>query len=165
MEAYEKYAQARIGGNNQAETTGKLVIAKFEHDTARPVDGYAAPQLHTHAVIFNVTERANGTTRALQEKALFDTQNFATAVYQSHLIYKMQNEGGYQFETGRSGAPEMKGYSSEYLAASSLRSQKIRDALEKPVREARGPQRSQPTQPEKPRKSYPEKRCLQLTAK
>ena len=37
--------------------TGKFIAAKFEHDTARPVDGYAAPQLHTHAVIFNVTER------------------------------------------------------------------------------------------------------------
>jgi hypothetical protein len=24
------------------------------------VDGYAAPQLHTHAVIFNMTERENG---------------------------------------------------------------------------------------------------------
>jgi hypothetical protein len=23
-----------------------LIAAKFEHDTARPVDGYAAPQLH-----------------------------------------------------------------------------------------------------------------------
>jgi hypothetical protein len=27
-------------------------VVTFEHDTARPVDGYAAPQLHTHAVIF-----------------------------------------------------------------------------------------------------------------
>ena len=39
------------------ETTGKFIAATFEHDTARPVDGYAAPQLHTHAVIFNITER------------------------------------------------------------------------------------------------------------
>ena len=53
----ERYRQARIGGNNAAETTGKFIVAKFEHDTARPVDGYAAPQLHTHAVIFNMTER------------------------------------------------------------------------------------------------------------
>jgi conjugative relaxase-like TrwC/TraI family protein len=52
----ERYTQARIGGKHPAETTGKLVAAKFEHDTARPVDGYAAPQLHTHAVIFNLTE-------------------------------------------------------------------------------------------------------------
>ena len=58
LDELERYTQARIGGNNPAETTGKFIAAKFEHDTARPVDGYAAPQLHTHAVIFNVTERA-----------------------------------------------------------------------------------------------------------
>lgn len=61
LEELERYTQARIGGNNPAESTGKFIAAKFEHDTARPVDGYAAPQLHTHAVIFNVTERNNGT--------------------------------------------------------------------------------------------------------
>ena len=70
-----------------AETTGRFIAAKFEHDTARPVDGYAAPQLHTHAVVFNITEREDGTTRALQPRGLFETQQFATAVYQvaSHL--------------------------------------------------------------------------------
>ena len=68
LDELERYTQARIGGNNPAETTGKFIAAKFEHDTARPVDGYAAPQLHTHAVIFNVTERENGSTRALQER-------------------------------------------------------------------------------------------------
>ena len=36
---------------------GRWVAAAFEHDSARPVDGYAAPQLHTHVVVFNVTER------------------------------------------------------------------------------------------------------------
>ena len=126
----ERYTQARIGGNNAAETTGKFIAAKFEHDTARPVDGYAAPQLHTHAVIFNVTERPDGTTRAMQERALFDSQSFATAVYQSALTYELRNRG-YEIETGRSGAPEIKGYSQEYLDASSPRSQQIREHLEK----------------------------------
>ena len=70
LDELERYTQARIGGNNPAETTGKFIAAKFEHDTARPVDGYAAPQLHTHAVIFNVTEREDGSTRALQERRL-----------------------------------------------------------------------------------------------
>ena len=56
LDELERYTHARIGGNNPAENTGKFIAAKFEHDTARPVDGYAAPQLHTHAVIFNVTE-------------------------------------------------------------------------------------------------------------
>src|SRR5437867_12118656 len=46
LDEVERYVEARIGGNLPAETTGKWVAAKFEHDSARPVDGYAAPQLH-----------------------------------------------------------------------------------------------------------------------
>src|ERR1700761_5757360 len=83
----ERYTQARIGGNHAAETTGKFIAAKFEHDTARPVNGYAAPQLHTHAVVFNMTEREDGSTRAIQPKSLFDSQQFATAVYQAELTF------------------------------------------------------------------------------
>jgi conjugative relaxase-like TrwC/TraI family protein len=126
----ERYTQARLGGNRPAETTGELVAAKFEHDTARPVDGYAAPQLHTHAVIFNVAERSDGTTRALQPQGLFDSQQFATAVYQSELTFRLRGLG-YEIESGRSGAPEIRGYSQEYLDASSPRSQQIREHLEK----------------------------------
>jgi conjugative relaxase-like TrwC/TraI family protein len=126
----ERYTQARIGGNHPAETTGKFIAAKFEHDTARPVDGYAAPQLHTHAVIFNVTERADGSTRALQPHSLFESQQYATAVYQSELMYRLRNLG-YEIERGKSGAPEIKGYTEEYLDASSPRSRQIREQLEK----------------------------------
>src|SRR5579885_3312751 len=126
----ERYTQARLGGNRPAETTGAFAVAKFEHDTARPVDGYAAPQLHTHAVIFNVTERENGQTCALQERALFESQQFATAVYQSELTYRLRSLG-YEITSGRSGAPEIKGYSQEYLDASSPRSQQIRAYLER----------------------------------
>ena len=124
----ERYTQARMGGNQPAETTGKFIVAKFEHDTARPVDGYAAPQLHTHAVIFNMTERSDGSTRALQERGFFDTQQFATAVYQSELTFRLRNLG-YEIEAGKSGAPDVKGYTSEYLTASSPRRQQIEEAI------------------------------------
>lgn len=124
----ERYTQARIGGNQPAEVTGQFVAAKFEHDTARPVDGYAAPQLHTHAVIFNMTERENGQMRALQERSFFASQSYATAVYQSELTYRLRNLG-YEIESGKSGAPEIKGYSQEYLDASSPRRQQIEEAL------------------------------------
>ena len=120
----ERYTQARIGGNRPAEPTAQFIVAKFEHDTARPVDGYAAPQLHTHAVIFNVTERADGATRALQERGFFESQQFATAVYQSELTFRLR-ELGYEIAPGRSGAPEIKGYSQEYLDASSQRQNQI----------------------------------------
>jgi conjugative relaxase-like TrwC/TraI family protein len=124
----ERYTQARIGGNHPAETTGQFVAAKFEHDTARPVDGYAAPQLHTHVVVFNLTERENGKMRALQPHSLFESQQFATAVYQSHLTYKLRSLG-YEIEAGKSGAPDIKGYTQEYLDASSPRRQQIEEAL------------------------------------
>jgi len=130
LEELERYTLARIGGNHPAESTGKFIVAKFEHDTARPVNGYAAPQLHTHAVIFNVTERENGETRAVQERGLFQSQQFATAIYQSELMYRLR-QLGYEIERGRSGAPEIKGYSQEYLDASSPRSQQIREHLDK----------------------------------
>src|ERR1700733_12816451 len=44
----EGFVQARMGGNRVPETTGKWIATSFEHDSARPVNGYAAPQLHTH---------------------------------------------------------------------------------------------------------------------
>ena len=130
LDQLEQYTQARIGGNHPPETTGKFVAAKFEHDTARPVDGYVAPQLHTHTVIFNVTERDDGHFRAIQPQSLFASQQFATAIYQSELTYKLR-QLGYEITTGRSGAPEIKGYTQEYLDASSPRSQQIRDYLER----------------------------------
>ncbi len=124
----ERYTQARIGGNHAPETTGQFVAATFEHDTARPVDGYAAPQLHTHAVIFNMTKRENGNMRALQPRSLFESQQFASAVYQSHLTHQLRALG-YEIEAGKSGAPEIKGYSQEYLDASSPRRQQIVEAV------------------------------------
>ena len=130
LDQLEHYTQARIGGNHPPETTGKFIAAKFEHDTARPVDGYVAPQLHTHAVVFNLTERDNGQPRAIQPQSLFASQQFATAIYQSELTYRLR-QFGYEITTGRSGAPEIKGYTQEYLDASSPRSQQIREYLER----------------------------------
>ena len=124
----EKYTQARIGNVHAPETTEKFVAATFEHDTARPVDGYAAPQLHTHAVIFNVTERDNGQTRALQPQELFASQRYATSVYRSELSMRLQGLG-YELERGKHGQPEIKGYTKEYLEASSPRREQIKDHL------------------------------------
>jgi conjugative relaxase-like TrwC/TraI family protein len=133
----ERYTQARIGNVRAPETTGKFVAATFEHDTARPVEGYAAPQLHTHAVIFNVTERdieaqngiENGKqTRALQPQELFASQHYATSVYRSELAVRLDNLG-YTLERGKHGQPEIKGYTKEYLEASSPRREQIKDHL------------------------------------
>ena len=125
----EKYVQARIGGNHPAETTGEWVAASFEHDSARPVNGYAAPQLHTHVVFFNLTETQNGESRALQPHELFRSQQYATAIYRSELAVRLKGRG-YEIERGKSGQPEIVGYTREYLDASSPRSQQIQAYLE-----------------------------------
>jgi conjugative relaxase-like TrwC/TraI family protein len=133
LQELERYTQARIGNVHAPETTGKFVAATFEHDTARPVDGYAAPQLHTHAVIFNVTERENGhengkQMRALQPHEMFLSQRYVTAVYRSELALHLEKLG-YELERGKYGQPEIRGYSKEYLEASSPRREQIKDHL------------------------------------
>ncbi len=133
LQELERYTQARIGNVHAPETTGKFIAATFEHDTARPVDGYAAPQLHTHAVIFNMTERENGLEngkqmRALQPHEMFVSQRYITAVYRSELALRLEKLG-YELERGKHGQPEIKGYTKEYLEASSPRREQIKDHL------------------------------------
>jgi conjugative relaxase-like TrwC/TraI family protein len=128
LDEMEKYVQARIGGNAPAVTTGQWAAAMFEHDSSRPVDGYVAPQLHTHVVFFNITELENGETRALQPQELYRTQQYATAIYRSELALELRKLG-YEIEPGPSGAPEIRGYSAEYLEASSPRSQQIKEHM------------------------------------
>jgi len=137
LDEMERFVQARMGGNHPAETTGKWVAVKFEHDSARPVDGYAAPQLHTHAVFFNVTVTEDGQSRAIQPQEMYRSQKYGTAVYQAELGYRLK-QLGYEIEPGKNGAPEIKGYTREYLEANSLRSQQIRAHLEKEGLEGAG---------------------------
>ncbi|MBA3715368.1 MAG: relaxase domain-containing protein, partial [Pyrinomonadaceae bacterium] len=133
----EKDTQARLGGNTPAETTGKFIAAKFEHDTARPdrETGYAAPQLHTHVVIANLTRTADGRMKPVQERELYRGQAFNTAVYRAKLAVKVQRLG-YEVEVDqRTGAPELKGFTSDYLQANSPRRAEVqREAAEMKAR-------------------------------
>src|SRR5688500_16129732 len=138
VDKMEVYVQARMGGNRPPENTQNWAAAKFEHDTARPVDGYPAPQLHTHVVFFNVTETREGEHRAIQSKELYRSQQYGTAVYRSELAWRVQ-ELGYELQVGKNGAPEIKGYSQEYLEANSPRSQQIHEHLKQAGLSGAGP--------------------------
>lgn len=129
LDAIENYVQARIGGDHAAETTGKWIAATFEHDTARPVDGYPAPHLHTHVIVFNMTEDRNGQARSLQPYELFRIQSMATAIYQNRLESQLR-EIGYGIERGTNHAPDIKGYTKEYLDSESLRAAQLHKEME-----------------------------------
>ncbi len=76
-------AQARIKqeGKTTIETTGNWIIARFNHDTSRELD----PQLHTHAVVINATQRADGEWRALSSKEMFRAKMLGGAIYRAEL--------------------------------------------------------------------------------
>ena len=86
--------------------------------------------MHTHAVFFNLTQTDDGDAHALQPRELYKTQQYATAVYRSELAHRLK-ELGYEIERGESNQPEIKGYSKEYLEASSPRRQQIEEHLAK----------------------------------
>ncbi len=60
LDELERYTKARIGGNNPAESTGRFIVAKFEHDTARP-----APQ---HSFLVDVPMDDRGAISALVQR-------------------------------------------------------------------------------------------------
>ena len=127
LKELEQYMQARGGGDNPAIATGKMVAAQFEHTSSRPdrKNGYAAPQLHTHVVIFNMTQTEDGKVRSVESGELFASQKFATAIYRAHLAEKLQALG-YEIRVDpRTGAPEIQGFSAEYLRDSSPRREEV----------------------------------------
>src|SRR5215510_13612341 len=76
LQGFEEYLQARGGGDKPAITTGKMVTAQFEHTSSRPdrINGYAAPQLHTHVVVFNMTQAEDHKVRSVQPLELYRSQ-------------------------------------------------------------------------------------------
>ena len=76
-----------------------------------------------------LTETKDGEARALQPHQLYRSQQFATAIYRSELALRLKGSG-YEIEKGKSGQPEIAGYTREYLDASSPRSQQIQAHLE-----------------------------------
>ncbi|MCX7070047.1 MAG: conjugative relaxase [Gammaproteobacteria bacterium] len=117
--------RVKSSGEIHREATGNLVIATFQHDTNRNHD----PQLHTHSVVINATERDDGKWRSLDGKAFFESQNASTAVYRSALALELQRLG-YQLETeGRDGSFEIAGVSAQAIAEFSTRRAEITASL------------------------------------
>src|SRR5580700_11483510 len=87
------------------------------------------PDLLAQQLLPDAIRRLNGKqTRALQPQELFASQRYATSVYRSKLAVRLEKLG-YTLERGKHGQPEIKGYTKEYLEASSPRREQIKDHL------------------------------------
>uniref|UniRef100_D5X4X6 Conjugative relaxase domain protein n=1 Tax=Thiomonas intermedia (strain K12) TaxID=75379 RepID=D5X4X6_THIK1 len=115
-------AQTRISSGNFAKTDG-LAVATFEHVSSRAGD----PQLHTHALIANVTTR-DGRACSLSNEKLFQHRAAADAVYHNTLSRELQR-AGFAVQHDSKGHVEIASYSKDALRDFSTRSAEIEAAL------------------------------------
>jgi len=101
-----------------------LAVATFEHVSSRARD----PQLHTHAVVANVTIDAEGRARSLSNERLFSHRRAADAVYHATLSRELER-AGYAVRFDRDGRVEIDHYKREQLRDFSTRAQDIEAAL------------------------------------
>jgi len=139
----EQLASARrsVSGTMTYEATKNLVVAKFHHGTSRALD----PQLHTHAVVLNMTKRQDGkwVSLASQSKSSvkregrvgFMEQVYARKihfgmVYRAALAYAVVQLGYTIRHTHGDGRFEIEGVLPEAIQAFSQRREAIEASLE-----------------------------------
>jgi conjugative relaxase-like TrwC/TraI family protein len=102
-----------------------MVAACFTHGTSRAND----PQLHTHAVIQNVTRCHDGKYRAISNELIIRQQKLVNNIYQNELAIELQKLG-YSIDN-YGNKFEIRGISEETLNTFSKRSKEINDLYEK----------------------------------
>jgi conjugative relaxase-like TrwC/TraI family protein len=129
LERAESLAACRVtqDGVTTRQTTGTLAVAQFRHDLSRAAD----PQLHTHCVVLNVTQRADGAWRALDNEPLYRDKMLLGALYRSELAREVQALGYEVRITHGDGRFELAHVGAEALTAFSQRSAAIEAALQR----------------------------------
>lgn len=112
-------------GVTQKEMSGNLLVATFRHDLSRATD----PNLHTHAVILNATQRPDGEWRALEQTDFYRQQKLMGALYRTELAIEVQKLGYQVRLTNNDGRFELGHINAAQIAAFSTRSQLIESAL------------------------------------
>ncbi|WP_035984368.1 MobF family relaxase [Leptolyngbya sp. KIOST-1] len=124
----ERYAQTRVSteAGRAKVTTGNIAAAVFTHSTSRE----AEPQLHSHCVVMNATQLADGRWFSLSNEGAIANQKLLGQIYQNELAVALRQQG-YQIEPKAHGQFELAGYSPELLKAFSTRRQQILKLIEK----------------------------------
>lgn len=120
----EEIAVTRIGKGGAERESARLIVATFEHHTSRAQD----PQLHTHALVMNVCTDAEGSTRTLESKSLYQAKMAAGAIYRAELAAQIETGLGLPVER-RGSVFEIPGVSSALIALFSKRRAEIEEAL------------------------------------
>jgi conjugative relaxase-like TrwC/TraI family protein len=116
-----------VDGETTRQATGNLAVAQFRHDLSRAAD----PQLHTHCVALNVTQRQDGRWRALDNEPLYKNKMLLGALYRSELAREVQALGYEVRVTHGDGCFELAHISNAQLKIFSKRADAIEEALQR----------------------------------
>jgi conjugative relaxase-like TrwC/TraI family protein len=92
LQDHAAYSRAAVNGVRQVDTRG-LVIAAFEHRISREQD----PNIHTHAIIANRVQCADGKWRTVDGRAIYAASVGARAVYEQALETELVRRVGVRF--------------------------------------------------------------------
>jgi conjugative relaxase-like TrwC/TraI family protein len=112
-------------GDTYTVQSDNMLVSRFKHGTSRAND----PQLHTHAVILNMTACRDGDIRAISNEHIFQNQKLVNAIYQNELAIELQKLG-YSIDN-YGNKFEIRGISEEVLDTFSKRSKEINEKYEK----------------------------------
>ncbi len=117
----EKSALTRLGEDgHRHEAVKGVAAALFPHFASREND----PQLHIHALIFNVAERQDGTFGTLDSKGFFDMKMAVGALWRADLAERLAKRGLGIEKEGRDNF-KISGISSQTVETLSTRRQQI----------------------------------------
>ncbi len=126
LELMQEFAATRKKerGLSFRERTGNLVAATFRHELSRAQD----PQLHTHAIVMNMTRRSDGQWRALSNEDLLRNVKMVGAFYRATLAEELKKIG-FELRETRKGGWELAHISDAVIRHFSQRSREIEDLL------------------------------------
>lgn len=134
MRIAEERAGFRLTSNEITthQRSGNLLVAQFPHELSRACD----PQLHTHCVVINATQRSDGEWRALDNEPLYRAKMLLGAIYRAELANELQALGYEIRVTHTDGRFELAGFEPDVIKAFSQRAQVMEEHLT--ARGARG---------------------------
>jgi conjugative relaxase-like TrwC/TraI family protein len=118
------YYRMTTCGETYMVQSDNMLVSRFKHGTSRAND----PQLHTHAVIINMTMRKDGEIRAISNEHIFKYQELVNLIYQNELAIELQKLG-YSIDN-HGNKFELRGISEEILDIFSKRSKEIKEKYE-----------------------------------
>lgn len=131
------YIESRYGGHREKENgvsrvvnTGEMLFAVLSHYTARPVkeaeDVFTDPNLHSHVLVMNTTQKKNGEWRALHHEEMSAD---ASLGYLYNQIYAEKVQAlGFKIREAKDGF-ELADISDEQIKVFSKRSQQAKKKL------------------------------------